>query len=144
MPAECVYDYAIVRIVPRVERGELINVGIIVSCPDSEFIAARIELDEARLLALDPQLDLATIRAHLATIPAICEGKADAGPIAALPARQRFYWLVSPRSTVIQVSPVHTGRAADPIVALERLMESMVRVRRADSALPPPRPRPAS
>jgi Protein of unknown function (DUF3037) len=144
VPAECPYDYAIVRVVPRVERGEMINVGVIVSCPDSEFIAARIELDEQRLMALDPALDLATIRAHLATIPAICEGRPEAGPIAALPARQRFYWLVSPRSTVIQVSPVHTGRTADPTAALERLMESMVRVRRADSASPPPRPRPAS
>lgn len=144
MPASCPYDYAIVRIVPRVERGEMINVGIIVSCPDSDFIAARIEVDEQRLLALDPGLDIATIRAHLATIPAICEGKPDAGPIAALPARQRFYWLVSPRSTVIQVSPVHTGRTADPTAALEKLMESMVRVPRADSASPPPRPRPAS
>src|SRR5512133_2210954 len=112
VPAECAYDYAIVRIVPRVERGEMINVGVIVSCPDTEFIAARIELDEARVRALDPTLDLATLRAHLATIPAICEGRADAGPIAALPARQRFYWLVSPRSTVIQVSPVHTGRTS--------------------------------
>jgi len=141
--AECAYDYAIVRVVPRVERGEMINVGIILSCPDSEFIAARIELDEVRLLTLDPALDVAVVRAHLATIPAICEGRPDAGPIAALPARQRFYWLVSPRSTIIQVSPVHTGRTADPMAALERLMESMVRVPRADSASPPPRPRPA-
>lgn len=143
MPAECAYDYAIVRVVPRVERGEMINVGIILSCPDSEFIAARIELDEVRLLALDPALDVAVVRAHLATIPAICEGRPDAGPIAALPARQRFYWLVSPRSTIIQVSPVHTGRTADPMAALERLMDSMVRVRRADSASPPPRLPPA-
>jgi len=144
VPAECAYDYAIVRVVPRVERGEMINVGIILSCPDSEFIAAQIELDEVRLLALDPAFDVAVVRAHLATIPAICEGRPDAGPIAALPARQRFYWLVSPRSTIIQVSPVHTGRTADPIAALDRLMDSMVRVRRADSASPPPRPRPAS
>ena len=143
MPAECAYDYAIVRVVPRVERGEMINVGIILSCPDSEFIVSRIELDEQRLLALDPSLDVSTIRAHLATIPAICEGREDAGPIAALPARQRFYWLVSPRSTVIQVSPVHTGRTADPMAALERLMDSMVRVRRDDSASPPPHRRPA-
>ena len=144
MPAECAYDYAIVRVVPRVERGETINVGIIVSCPDSDFIAARIELDEARLLALDPETDLVTLRAHLETIPAICEGRPDAGPIAALPARQRFYWLVSPRSTVIQMSPVHTGRTADPMAALDRLIESMVRVHRGDSASPPPRPRPPS
>lgn len=136
--ADCAYDYAIVRVVPRVERGEMINVGIILSCPDSDFIAARIEADETRLLALDPSLDIATIRSHLATIPAICEGRPDAGPIAALPARQRFYWLVSPRSTVIQVSPVHTGRTADPMDALERLMDRMVRVRPADSAGAPP------
>ena len=144
MPAECAYDYAIVRVVPRVERGEMINVGIIISCPDSDVIMARIEVDENRLLALDASLDITMLRAHLATIPAICEGRPDAGPIAALPARQRFYWLVSPRSTVIQVSPVHTGRTSDPEAALERLMESMVRVRRDDNASPPPRPRPAS
>jgi len=144
VPADCAYDYAIVRVVPRVERGEMINVGVIVSCPDSEFIAARIELDEARMLALDPSLDLTTLRAHLQTIPDICDGKPDAGPIAALPARQRFYWLVSPRSTVIQVSPVHTGRTADPLAAVDRLMESMVRVRRGDSEGSPPDRRPLS
>ena len=127
MSAECAYDYAIVRVVPRVERGEMINVGVIVSCPDTEFLAAKIEIDEERLLAVDPALDLATVRAHLSTIPAICEGRPDAGPIAALPARQRFYWLVSPRSTIIQTSPVHTGRTADPAAALERLMVRMVR-----------------
>lgn len=127
MSAECAYDYAIVRVVPRVERGEMINVGVIVSCPDTEFLAARIEVDEERLLAVDPALDLATVRAHLSTIPAICDGRPDAGPIAVLPARQRFYWLVSPRSTIIQTSPVHTGRTADPAAALERLMVSMVR-----------------
>lgn len=143
MPAECAYDYAIVRVVPRVDRGEMINVGIILSCPDSDFIAARIEVDDTRLLALDPSLDIVTIRAHLETIPAICDGRPDAGPIAALPARQRFYWLVSPRSTVIQVSPVHTGRAADPVAALERLMDRMIRVRRADSAAPPPQQPPS-
>ena len=144
MPADCAYDYAIVRVVPRVERGEMINVGIILSCPDSDFIAARVDIDDTRLLALDPSLDLDLIRQHLASIPAICEGRPDAGPIAALPARQRFYWLVSPRSTVIQVSPVHTGRTADPIEALERLMDRMVRVPRGDSGAgrphsPPPR-----
>ena len=111
----------------RVERGEMINVGVILSCPDAGFLAARIDVDEPRLLALDPAVDLVTVRAHLATIPAICDGLADAGPIAALPHRQRFYWLVSPRSTVIQVSPVHTGRTTDPQAALERLMHRMVR-----------------
>jgi hypothetical protein len=125
--AELTYDYAIVRIVPRVERDERINVGVILSCVDSEFLEARIELDVARLLALDPALDLDAIRAALATIPTICAGGPDAGPIGALPPRGRFRWLVSPRSTVVQTSPVHTGRTTDPAAALERLLDTMVR-----------------
>ena len=126
MPADYAYDYAIIRLVPRVERGEMVNVGVILSCPDVEFLDARIEVDEARLLALDDTLDMATVRAHLATIPAICAGQADAGPIAGLPQRQRFHWLVSPRSTVIQMSPVHTGRTGNPGRCLERLVNRMV------------------
>ena len=129
MPAELTYDYAIVRIVPRVERDERINVGVILSCVDVEFLEARIELDVARLLALDPALDLDAIRAALATIPTICAGGPAAGPIGALPPRGRFRWLVSPRSTVVQTSPVHTGRTTDPAAALERLLETMVRHR---------------
>jgi hypothetical protein len=125
--AEYTYDYAIVRIVPRVERGEQINVGVILSCVDVEFLEARIELDAARLLALDPGLDIESIRAGLATIPAVCAGGAAAGPIGELPPRARFRWLVSPRSTVIQMSPVHTGRTDDPAAALERLLVTMVR-----------------
>ena len=127
MAPEYTYDYAIVRVVPRVERGERINVGVILSCVDEEFLDARIELDTARLLALDPALDLDAIRASLATIPAVCAGGADAGPIGAMSARDRFRWLVSPRSTMIQMSPVHTGRTHDPAAALERLLETMVR-----------------
>jgi hypothetical protein len=130
VPAECTYDYAIVRIVPRVERGEQINVGVILSCVDDDFLQARIEIDPARLLALDPTLDLDEIQASLATIPAICRGGAEAGPIGELPARGRFRWLVSPRSTVIQMSPVHTGRTNDPEAALEKLVETMVRTKR--------------
>lgn len=131
MPAELTYDYAIVRVVPRVERGEQLNVGVILSCTDSDYLEARIELDPARLLALDPGVDLEELRASLATIPAICRGGADAGPIGQLPARGRFRWLVSPRSTVIQMSPVHTGRTTDPAGVLDRLMETMVRTSRA-------------
>ncbi len=115
------------RIVPRVERGERINVGVILSCADVEFLDARIELDTARLLALDPALDLEVIRAGLAAIPAICAGGAGAGPIGELPQRGRFRWLVSPRSAVIQMSPVHTGRTSDPKAALERLLDTVVR-----------------
>lgn len=127
MPTEYTYDYAIVRVVPRVERGEQINVGVILSCVDGDYLQSRIEVNRARLLALDPSLDLDAIQAALATIPAVCAGGSDAGPIGAMPPRERFRWLVSPRSTVVQMSPVHTGRALDPEAALERLMDVMVR-----------------
>jgi hypothetical protein len=125
--AEHTYDYAIIRVVPRVERGETVNVGVVLSCPGVDFLEAGVELDEARLKALDATLDIDAIRAHLASIPAICRGGADAGPIGSLPQRNRFHWLVSPRSTVIQMSPVHTGRTGDPAAALARLMDTMVR-----------------
>lgn len=128
MPAECTYDYAIVRVVPRVERGEQINVGVILSCADTDFLDCRLAVDAARLLALDPKLDLDAIRSSLDVIPTVCRGGPDAGPIGALPPRGRFRWLVSPRSTMIQMSPVHTGRTADPTAALEHLLERMVRV----------------
>jgi hypothetical protein len=131
VPAEYTYDYAIIRIVPRVERGEMINVGVILSCPDVAFLEAGIELDAARLLALDDTLDVDALRANLATIPVICRGGPDSGPIGELPQRSRFHWLVSPRSTVIQMSPVHTGRTGDPGAALLRLLDTMVRRRSA-------------
>ena len=127
MNADHTYDYAIIRVVPRVERGELINVGVILSCPGLDFLGARIELDERRLRALDETLDIAALRAHLETIPAVCQGGPDAGPIGELPPRSRVHWLVSPRSTMIQVSPVHTGRTANPAAALDRLLDTMVR-----------------
>jgi hypothetical protein len=127
MSTELTYDYAIVRVVPRVERGEQVNVGVILSCVDGDFLAARIELDPARLRALDPALDLDAIQAGLDAITTVCAGGPAAGPIGALPPRGRFRWLVSPRSTVIQMSPVHTGRTTDPAAALERLLDTMVR-----------------
>ena len=127
MPAEYTYDYAIVRVVPRVERGERINVGVILSCVDVEFLEARIELDAARLLALDPSVDLDAIRAGLATIPVVCAGGPGAGPIGGLTPRDRFRWLVSPRSTVIQISSVHTGRTTNPAAELDHLLDTIVR-----------------
>ena len=130
MRALCSYDYAIVRVVPRVEREEFINAGVIVSCPSQEFLEARIALDEARLLALDPTVDLALVRSHLASIPAICAGGENAGSIGKLTQRERFHWLVAPRSTIIQVSPAHAGRAQDPREALEHLLETMVHPKR--------------
>jgi hypothetical protein len=123
----CPYDYAIVRVVPRVERGEFINAGAIVSCQTDGFLEARIELDEARLLALDPSADLDAIRRNLASIPLICMGGAQAGPIGLLKPRERFHWLVAPRSTIIQTSPVHSGRCDDPKLVLDHLLATMVR-----------------
>ena len=127
MAGEQTYDYAIIRVVPRVERGEAINDGVILSCPALDFLDARIELDPSRLLAIDPSADVEATRAHLEMIPRVCRGGAGAGPIGELPQRSRFHWLVSPRSTIIQLSPVHTGRTSDPEKALERLLETMVR-----------------
>jgi len=121
------YDYAIVRVVPRVERQEFVNVGVILSCPARQFLEARIELDEARLLALDPTLDLEAIRANLASIPMICIGGPQAGTIGQLSQRERFHWLVAPRSTIIQTSPVHLGRCQEPAAALQHLLDTMVR-----------------
>jgi len=121
------YDYAIIRVVPRVEREEFLNVGVILSCPAKDFLEARIELDEQRLTALDSTLDLESIRSHLAVIPAICAGGEQAGPIGQLSQRERFHWLIAPRSTVIQTSAAHSGSCTDPTAALEHLIETMVR-----------------
>ena len=130
MSADYTYDYSIIRIVPRVERGEQINVGVILSCVDSDFLEARIELDADRLRALDSSIDLDALRDSLATIPVVCSGGPDAGPIGALPPRGRFRWLVSPRSTIIQTSPVHTGRCEEPADVLNHLLARMVRTPR--------------
>jgi DUF3037 family protein len=126
------YEYAIIRVVPRVEREEFINVGVIVLCATQKFIEARIELDERRLMAIDPTLDIESIRAHLASISAICKGGEEAGPIGRLSQSERFHWLVAPRSTIIQTSPVHTGRCENPVAVLERLLDTMVRPTRAE------------
>jgi DUF3037 family protein len=127
------YDYAIIRVIPRVEREEFVNVGVIVSCPARGFLEARIQLDEQRLMALDTTLDLATVRDHLAAIPTICAGGEPAGPIGQLAQRERFHWLVAPRSTVIQLSPVHTGCCQNPTAVLEHLLNTMVRSSRVAS-----------
>jgi len=126
VPDKFRYDYAVIRVVPKVDREEFINAGVIVSCPELSFLEARIKLDESRLLALDPNVDLELVRKHLASIPTICRGGDGAGSIGQLPQRQRFHWLVAPRSTVIQTSPVHTGRCGDPAAALDHLVATMV------------------
>jgi len=123
----CTYDYAVVRVVPRVEREEFVNAGVIVCCARQGHLEARIELDEARLLAVDAGADVKTIKANLSTIPLICSGGPDAGPIGRLSVRERFDWLVAPRSTVIQTAAVHMGRCDRLDDAMERLLTRMVR-----------------
>ncbi len=128
MPQPSTYDYAVVRVVPRVDRGEFINAGVILACASQGVLAARIELDEARLLALDPGADLPTLRAALAVIPRLCAGGPEAGALGRLGLRERFDWLVAPRSTSVQTSPVHTGRCSGDFEAtLEGLLTRMVR-----------------
>lgn len=128
MPAPSSYDYALIRVVPRVERGEFINAGAIVFCRTARYLAAAVELDEARLAALAPGLDAGEVRRHLDLIPLICRGGRAAGPIGALSLAERFHWLVAPRSTLIQTSPVHCGLCDDPAAVLPHLLETMVRL----------------
>src|SRR3954454_19307390 len=128
MPAHSSFDYAVIRIVPRVERGELVNAGVILFCLEKDFLRARVEVNEPRLRALWPEIDLDLVRQHLEAIPRICAGSPDAGPIGRLSLRERFHWLVAPRSTMIQVSPVHAGLCAEPERALDELFGQAVRV----------------
>jgi hypothetical protein len=126
MPAPHTFDYAVLRIVPRVERGERINAGVILYCRTIGFLGARVALDRARLQALDPTIDVDEVERALALIPLVCAGDPAAGPIARLPQSERFHWLTAPRSTITQPSPVHTGLCIDPEAALERLLQTMV------------------
>jgi hypothetical protein len=126
MPASSPFDYALVRIVPNVEREEFVNVGVILFCRTLRFLDARIKLDMERLAALSPQLDVRMVQAQLDLILRICAGGWDAGPLGELGQAERFHWLVSPRSTTIQVSPVHCGLCADPQAALDNLFEKLV------------------
>ena len=132
MPTLSSFDYAILRVVPRVEREEHINAGVILFCLERDFLQARVELDEARLRALWPETDVELIRQHLEAIPRICAGSPEGGPIAKLSQRERFHWLVSPRSTMIQVSPVHSGLSEQPERTLDELFRRMVQVPREE------------
>ncbi len=120
------YSYAVVRVVPRVERGEFLNVGVILFARTEHFLSACIAIDRPRLRAFAPDLDVATIERHLDAFVAICEGRATGGPIARLTPSERFHWLTAPRSAVIQTSPVHIGCDADPRAALDALCATLV------------------
>jgi hypothetical protein len=121
------FQYAIIRVVPRVERGECMNAGVVLLCRSKRFLAARVGLDVARLQALAPGIDPATIEEHLAAIERVAAGDPKAGPIARLGQGERFHWLVAPSSTVIQPSEVHTGLSDDPGAELNHLFERLVR-----------------
>ena len=120
------FEYAVLRVVPRVERGEFINAGVVLDCQSERFLSARIHLDAVRLTALDPDADLEAVRAHLEAVRSVCAGGPEAGAVGRLPLRERFGFLVAPRSTVVQPSAVHTGLTEDPEAELRRLLRSLV------------------
>jgi hypothetical protein len=121
-----VFEYALLRVVPRVERGELINAGVLVYCRARSCVIARTNLDEGRLLALDPAADVAGVHAALRAVEDVCRGGEQAGAAAGDDPGRRFRWLAAPRSTVVQPGPVHTGLTADPEAEAERLLELLV------------------
>ncbi|MCD9145336.1 DUF3037 domain-containing protein [Streptomyces albireticuli] len=122
-----VFEYALLRVVPRVERGEQINAGVVVYCQAKSYVAARVHLDEARLLALDPTADVAGVRAALGAVEGVCLGGERAGQAAEDAPGRRFRWLIAPRSTIVQPGPVHTGLTADAESEPERLLDLLVR-----------------
>ncbi len=128
------FDYAIVRVVPYIEREEFVNVGVILSSQAAEFLKARFDVDVSRLKALAPELDIGEVQAHLEAIRLICEGGDHAGSIGRMPRRARFDWLVAPRSTIIQTSAVHTGLCAEPEQALADLLRKMVSLPREQAS----------
>ena len=127
------YEWAVLRVVPRVDRGEYVNVGVIVYCQARGYLRAALSTDLARALALDPGLDVDAVRTHLEVVRAVCAGDPAAGTSGRRPAGDRFRWLVAPRSTVVQPSPVHTGLTDDPQAELDDLMTRMVGARPADA-----------
>jgi hypothetical protein len=120
------FSYLILRVVPSVERGECINVGVVLFCRQQGFLGVRVAVDPARLRALAPDVPLAQVEDHLAGLTRVAEGAPDAGPIAALPQSDRFGWLAAPSSTIVQPSAVHTGLSADPAGTLDGLFDRLV------------------
>ena len=126
MPERAAFEYSVIRVVPRIEREEFVNAGVVLFCKRDRFLAAAVSLDEARLLALDPSADIDCIRQQLDLLDVICRGGPEAGDLGTLPQNERFRWLTSPRNTVIQPSPVHPGLCADPQAALDALFRRFV------------------
>ena len=126
MPAPHLFEYAVIRAVPRVERGEFINVGVVLYCASLKFLGMRFQLDEKRLREFSPALDVPSLREYLSAYEQICAGGDAAGPIGRLPVAERFRWLTATRSTILQTSPVHTGLCDDPNEKLEQIFCTLV------------------
>jgi Protein of unknown function (DUF3037) len=126
VPAPRPFSYAVVRVVPHVEREEFVNAGVVLFCDALDYLAARIALDLGRLAAIAPGVEAAMVRKHLDAIPVICAGGPAGGSIGELPVRERWHWLVAPRSTIVQMSPAHSGLCGDPQQELDRLMVRLV------------------
>lgn len=137
MPAPHSFDYAVIRVVPRVDREEFINVGVILFARTLRFLDARIALDPDRLAALAPNLPPAEVQRHLDAFRRVCRGEISGGPLSGLTPAERFHWLVAPRSTVIQTSPVHSGLTHDPAGDLDRLFEQLVLLPPSENSDPP-------
>ena len=127
MQEKHLFEYSVIRLVPCVDRGEFINVGVILYCPDQRYLRCEIEMNEGRVLSICPSIDLAEAMEHLAAFKKISEGGDDSGPIGSLPVGERFRWLTAPRSTIVQTSPVHTGICTTPAEIMEHLLSKMVR-----------------
>ncbi len=126
MPTLAAFEYAVIRVVPRVEREEFMNVGVILYARTKRFLGIRLAVNEPRLRAFAPTMDYEAVMTHLNIMPRVAAGGKEGGPIGELTLPERFYWLVAPRSTVIQCSPVHSGLCSNPEMALDRLLEQMV------------------
>lgn len=126
MPADSEFQYTVLRLVPSVERGERLNVGVVVFCRQRAFLRARAQIDEPALKAIAPELSASAVQPHLDALCAVADGDERAGPLGALPPSERFGWLASPSSTIIQASPTHTGLTSDPAQTLDRLFQTLV------------------
>lgn len=126
MPAKYLFEYSVIRAVPKVERGEFINIGVVVYCAQLKFLNASFRVDEKRLTGFSPTLDIAAIQEYLDAFEKICKGGTDAGPIGMLPIAERFRWLTATRSTILQSSPVHTGLCDDAEEKLKQLFQNLV------------------
>lgn len=126
MPEQHLFEYAVIRVVPRVEREEFLNAGIVLYCRDRQFLRAKFTIDEPKIRSLCKKIEIEELKEHLDAIERICEGKPGSGPIGRLDMASRFRWLTAKRSTIVQTSQVHPGFCTDPAATLDHLFEQLV------------------